>query len=116
MTPGRQQINQETWRAVEPPGHHFVELAAKRVFDIASQTQLASTFDSTLTPDICDRIAATIGELVVAIDEPKRFVPLAVRPGRRNPTHGIDHRLYGAMGCERGCLTRRRGRTATAGW
>ena len=96
MTPERQRLIQDCWRALEPTGAQLVERAAAHLLDIVPSSR--SLFSGPPTLDACSRIADIIGQLVGALDEPKRFVPLAISLGRGNPDRGIDHRLYAPMG------------------
>ena len=94
MTPDRQQLVQDSWRTIEPNGVRLVELAVLHLVEIAPATRALISNDQ--MPVVCRSIADIINELVTTLDEPKHFVPLAVRLGRSNPDHGITARLYPA--------------------
>ena len=96
MTADRQQLVQESWRTVEPNSVRLVELAVLRFVEIAPAARSIIANQSMLP--VCRSVAEVIGRLVDALDEPKRFVPLAVELGRSNPDHGISARMYSAMG------------------
>ena len=96
VTPDRQQLIQDSWRAIEPNAVRLVELAVLHLVQIAptSRPLLAKH----RLPAVCESVARVVGELVDALDEPKRFVPLAVGLGRGNPDRGLSAPLYPAMG------------------
>jgi nitric oxide dioxygenase len=96
MTPDRQQLVQESWRDVEAHKARVVELAALHLVEIAPATR--SLFPNDTMPAICRSVADVLGQLVATLDEPKQFVPLAVRLGRSNPDVGLSARFYPAMG------------------
>lgn len=96
MTPDRQQLVQESWRAIQPNGDRVVELALLHIVEIAPTARGLVANDQ--MPIVCRSVAQIIDELVTKLDEPKQFVPLAVRLGRSNPDHGISARLYPAIG------------------
>jgi hemoglobin-like flavoprotein len=96
MTPERQQMIEDTWCALEPTALRFVEGAVQRLLEIAPESR--SMFDSDGITNSYAAIAGLLGQLVGALDEPKRFVPLAVRIGRDNADRGVDARLYSSAG------------------
>lgn len=96
MTPERQRLIQDSWRAIEPNKVRLVELAVLHLFGIAPDAR--SLIASHRLPHVYPGVAQTIGQLVDALDEPKQLVPLAVELGRENPDRGITTRLYPAMG------------------
>ena len=96
MTPERQQLVQDTWHALEPNAPHLIALAIKHLLEIAPEVR--PLFDGEAEANRSTAIARVIGELVGALDEPKRFVPLAIRLGRDAADCGIDGRLYRSAG------------------
>ena len=96
MTPDKQQLVQDSWRAIQPSGVRVVELALLHLVEIAPMARGLVANDQ--MPIVCRSVAQTIDELVTNLDEPKQFVPLAVRLGRSNPDHGMSSRLYPATG------------------
>jgi hemoglobin-like flavoprotein len=96
MTPERQQLIQDTWHALEPNAPHLIALAIQHLLEIAPE--LRPFFDSDVVADRSASIAGVIGELVGALDEPKRFVPIAIRLGRDAADCGIDGRFYSSAG------------------
>src|SRR5688572_18913677 len=96
MTPDRQQLIQDSWRAIEPNAVRLVELAVLHLVQIAPTCRpLLAKYR---VPAVCENVALIVGELVDALDEPKRFVPRAVGLGRGNPGRGISAQLYPPMG------------------
>ena len=96
MTPERQQMVQDTWHALEPNAPRLIAAAIDHFIQIAPEFR--PLFDNGQVSRASENIAQTIGELVGALDEPKRFVPLAVRLGRDTADFGIDGRLYASAG------------------
>jgi len=96
VTPDRQQLVQDSWRAIEPNGVRLVELAVLHLVEIAPSTR--SLIANERLPLVCQHVADVLNQLITTLDEPKQFVPLAVRLGRSNPDHGINGRLCPAMG------------------
>ena len=96
MTPERQQMIEDTWCALEPTALRFVEAAVERLLEIAPESR--SMFNGVGITNSYAAIAGLLGQLVGALDEPKRFVPLAVRIGRDNADRGVDARLYSSAG------------------
>jgi nitric oxide dioxygenase len=96
MTPERQQLVQDTWHALEPNAPHLIAQAIRHLIEIAPDYR--PLLDGAATASHAGDIAGIIGDLVGALDEPKRFVPLAVRLGRDTADCGVDARLYSAAG------------------
>ena len=96
MTPERQQLVQDTWHALEPNASHVLAQAIRHLVEIAPE--YLPLFEGNPAPDHSTYIAGLIGDLVGALDDPKRFVPLVVRLGRDTADRGIDGRLYSSAG------------------
>lgn len=96
MTPERQQLVQDTWHALEPNAPHLIAQAIRHLIEIAPEYR--PLLDDAATANRAGGIASIISELVGALDEPKRFVPLAVRLGRDTADRGADARLYSSAG------------------
>ena len=96
MIPDRQQLIRDSWRALEPNGARLVELALLHLLQIAPAARPLMRGHS--FPCVCRDVASILDQLIVALDEPKQFVPLAIGLGRANPDHGINAALYPAMG------------------
>ena len=96
MIPDRQQLIRDSWGTLEPNGARLVELAVLRLLQIAPAARRLITGHS--LPRVCRNVAIILDQLIVALDEPKQFVPLAIGLGRSNPDHGITASLYPAMG------------------
>jgi hemoglobin-like flavoprotein len=96
MSPEREQLVRETWRRFEPLAADHARYFYEKLFELDPEAR--ELFERTNLDEQRHRLMATLGELVVEIDDPERFVPHLAMLGRRHMTYGVRDSDYDAAG------------------